>query len=657
MKKNKFVFYLMLVLVVQSTFAQGDMLDKWKYYATMLKEKQLNEEAYLQAIDSLVILRYTESDFQEKLEIYRELAWKKKERGSFRASYFRHLANHTTMTDKGGASIYYLQKMEAEKKKLIPYFKSFSVERGIMQLYHARGSYQREIEYFNSYLPELKAVPAKMDSEIIPVATIKNILIIYNLAALNYKNQQKSDSLSIIKKLVNEWEVIIQNNQDRYFKLNEFVKYVRHMVLYCIFIVDGDVKQCEENLLALLDIIYHENYSTEPWKITIKSEVLNYYIDFLIKSGKLENIDYYMDLLKKEEAATFKHFRSGELFYELSAEIMALKGDYKEAYEGIKKLYRINDSIIGIKTADINNNLYAQAEAEFHKLELDREAKEKKQVKAIFIITLTILLAILSYVYINMRRKGRQAREQIRNLQLANLVQITELEEKAKLIKQEEQKRLSADLHDGLSGSIANVKAMLEVELLSIEDKNLRQKLKRISDEVTDIYEIARGKSHEWFALSESETEEAFYNRIMLLVDTVFPEEKYQREVLIESNSMLGLELGVKIELLYIIQEAITNIIKYANANAIQLLIFRENEVLNLEIIDNGVGFNEKVKNGGMGLENMRKRARKLNGYLEITSEKNETRICVNIPVSLDILQEKVRKNANVIFDNRSLKV
>jgi hypothetical protein len=63
------------------------------------------------------------------------------------------------MTDKDWVLIYYLQKMKAEHKRIIAYFNSYSVERAIMQQYHERDSYNKEKEYFASYLPELYAIP------------------------------------------------------------------------------------------------------------------------------------------------------------------------------------------------------------------------------------------------------------------------------------------------------------------------------------------------------------------------------------------------------------------------------------------------------------------------------------------------------------------
>ena len=81
-----------------------------------------------------------------------------------------------------------------------------------------------------------------------------------------------------------------------------------------------------------------------------------------------------------------------------------------------------------------------------------------------------------------------------------------------------------------------------------------------------------------------------------------------------------------------IIQEAINNTIKYAEADAIEVSITENKSELQIEIKDNGLGFDQKNIELGNGINNMRKRARDIGANLDIKSGNNSgTSITINI--------------------------
>ncbi|MDD7915841.1 sensor histidine kinase [Polaribacter ponticola] len=71
-----------------------------------------------------------------------------------------------------------------------------------------------------------------------------------------------------------------------------------------------------------------------------------------------------------------------------------------------------------------------------------------------------------------------------------------------------------------------------------------------------------------------------------------------------------------------VIQEAINNAIKYAEASKINISISKNNEDLKISIKDNGTGFDIKTVDLGNGLSNMEKRMSEINGKINISSKK-----------------------------------
>lgn len=89
-------------------------------------------------------------------------------------------------------------------------------------------------------------------------------------------------------------------------------------------------------------------------------------------------------------------------------------------------------------------------------------------------------------------------------------------------------------------------------------------------------------------------------------------------------------ELGV----FRVVQEALTNIAKYANATQVQVRLQAGAEQLQLEVLDNGVGFDvATLKAGRHGLAGMRFRMESLNGTLLITSQPGQgVRLVARLP-------------------------
>jgi len=89
-----------------------------------------------------------------------------------------------------------------------------------------------------------------------------------------------------------------------------------------------------------------------------------------------------------------------------------------------------------------------------------------------------------------------------------------------------------------------------------------------------------------------------------------------------------------EIELYYIAQEALNNILRHAYAKSITVKLKQGKRNVIFEIQDDGRGFDpKKLDRSGYGLANMKERAHKINGKMKITSKTGEgTRLVVSFP-------------------------
>ena len=89
-----------------------------------------------------------------------------------------------------------------------------------------------------------------------------------------------------------------------------------------------------------------------------------------------------------------------------------------------------------------------------------------------------------------------------------------------------------------------------------------------------------------------------------------------------------------ELQLYRIIQEALSNIIKYANAVAAKIIISHQNDSVFIEIKDNGKGFNVTetlIGKNAFGLHNIIERSRAIGGEAKIISDNNGTVINIKI--------------------------
>ncbi len=70
-----------------------------------------------------------------------------------------------------------------------------------------------------------------------------------------------------------------------------------------------------------------------------------------------------------------------------------------------------------------------------------------------------------------------------------------------------------------------------------------------------------------------------------------------------------------------IIREAVSNIIRHANATHLSVDIETRQDHIRLSIRDNGTGLTEPLNNKGYGLESMRQRIKAIEGSLDIRSD------------------------------------
>jgi signal transduction histidine kinase len=88
--------------------------------------------------------------------------------------------------------------------------------------------------------------------------------------------------------------------------------------------------------------------------------------------------------------------------------------------------------------------------------------------------------------------------------------------------------------------------------------------------------------------------------------------------------------------LLRIAQEAVTNAVRHADPNRVEIQLRFAGKRMELSVEDNGRGFSGEIpstQDGHFGLTGMKERAQQIGGSLTVSSKIGEgTRVCVDVP-------------------------
>lgn len=231
--------------------------------------------------------------------------------------------------------------------------------------------------------------------------------------------------------------------------------------------------------------------------------------------------------------------------------------------------------------------------------------------QVLFIITSIFLLAavfLLLYVRLYNKRKKKHIEEKA-NLQREYQQQLQQSQIE---VQESTYAALGKELHDNVGQLLGTAKILLGVtkSKLDVVPDSLVNANEAIVKAIQEIRSLAKILSTDWlkqFSFSENLLSEVQrLNTADIIKISLVNEEKY-----------LPLNAEQQIILFRILQEALQNAVKHANATAVSILLELNKDQLLLSVADNGKGFNQQaIKPTGTGLLNMQHRTQLLGGTI-----------------------------------------
>lgn len=210
------------------------------------------------------------------------------------------------------------------------------------------------------------------------------------------------------------------------------------------------------------------------------------------------------------------------------------------------------------------------------------------------------------------------------------------LESEKREVNLQERHWLAGELHDGTCQQLSTLSVLLATLELLLGEANsrIRGLLDRIRGLLDETIRQTRAVSRGIAPIDFREVS----------LDTALSELTVEVSAAYEIDCTYSNDAGVEVvnpetamNLYRIAQEALRNGIRHGKASQVAIALYREQEKVTVSITDDGVGISEGLasdeENWGLGLKNMRYRARVMGGRLQIKARKRGTAVKCTFPL------------------------
>ena len=197
-------------------------------------------------------------------------------------------------------------------------------------------------------------------------------------------------------------------------------------------------------------------------------------------------------------------------------------------------------------------------------------------------------------------------------------------------VQEEERKRFSRNLHDGIGQNLYSHLITINRLLSEMDHPLLHQMQKEATQLIEEIRDIS------WELRPSVLDDLGLVPAIRSFLSRY--SENYHIDVYFECMLNQRLDISIELTIYRIIQEALTNIRKYADVSDAIVTVREGDQTVRVMIEDKGKGFETGTESRGVGLFSMDERARAVGGELTINSSPGKgTRVILEVPTIVKV--------------------
>lgn len=227
--------------------------------------------------------------------------------------------------------------------------------------------------------------------------------------------------------------------------------------------------------------------------------------------------------------------------------------------------------------------------------------------------------------------EARQAKLQADAALVVSRNQLLRLTQQLHARIDEERTAVSREIHDDIGGALAAVKFDLAWIARHSADAAVKD---RVAQASATLQQALEASQRIMLSLRPAILDEGLVPALQWLANTF--QKRTQAETLLRcEKDTLDLPAEVQAVAFSVVREALTNVVKHAQASRVRIEVSDQEGVLTVEVTDNGKGLQPKelTKSTSFGILGLRERAQSVGGWLDVSSSDAGVSVTLTVPL------------------------
>lgn len=210
--------------------------------------------------------------------------------------------------------------------------------------------------------------------------------------------------------------------------------------------------------------------------------------------------------------------------------------------------------------------------------------------------------------------------------------QLRELAQHLQSSIERERAAIAREIHDDVGGALTAVKFDLAWMMRHAPNPQIAERIQQALESVGHAHDASQRIMHN---LRPAILEQGLVPALQWMTDR-FAKRTAIDATFRTSHEVLELAPGVPLVAYRVVQEALTNVSKHAQASKVSVDISQAGGVLSVEVTDNGRGLSPEdlAKARSFGIRGLHERAETIGGWIDLSSNSNGTSLILSVPLS-----------------------
>lgn len=251
----------------------------------------------------------------------------------------------------------------------------------------------------------------------------------------------------------------------------------------------------------------------------------------------------------------------------------------------------------------------------------------------------------LGYVVLKLLEvwEARQAKLEADAALVVSRNQLLRLSQQMHARIEEERTAISREIHDDIGGALAAVKFDLSWIARRSPDEAVKE---RVRQATVTLQQALDASQRIMVSLRPAILDEGLVPALQWLVQSF--QKRTEAEVVFRCDKdALSLLPEIQSVAFSVVREALTNVVKHAQATRVVVDLSDQEGVLTVEVSDNGVGLAPKAlaKTTSFGILGLRERAQSVGGWLDVSSSGVGVSVILTVPLDESVMTEDVESS------------